>query len=82
MDLKDAWSLIHESFKEQRALERKRKTFQTFTRNNLNYPLIEEMFRAAAAQNPGFYAKLTFPDLTMFEFGVKVKERHTDGETY
>ena len=82
MDLKDAWNLILSSFREQRALDRKRKAYQTFTRHNLTYPLIQEMFEAAARQNPGFYAKLIFPDLTSFEFGVKPKSQRTDGETY
>ena len=82
MDLKDAWNLIRESFREQRALERKRKQYQTFTRHNLNYPLIQNMFDAAVKQNPGFYARLTFPDLTQFEFGVKPKAQRTEGETF
>ena len=82
MDLHDVWDLIREAFREQRDLERKRKAFQNFNRNNLNYPLIQEMFDAAVKQNPGFYAKLTFPDLTQFEFGVKRPPERHEGETF
>jgi hypothetical protein len=82
VDIKIAWELLHQTFKEQKELERKRKAFQTFKANNLNYPMIQDMFEAAAKQNPGFFAKLTFPDLTVFEFGVKPRPERREGETF
>lgn len=80
MVLTDAWKIFVDAFREQRALDRKRKAFEKFTRNTLNYPLIEEIVRASARQNPGFYSRLIFPDGTRWEFGVMDKRGPRDPE--
>jgi hypothetical protein len=80
--LKDAWTTFLEAFREQRAIERKRRKFEELSRKNLNYTLIEEIVAAASKQAPGFYSILKFPDGTAWEFGKKEKPLRKDGETY
>lgn len=82
MILKDAWEAFLEEWTKQREIERKKKAFETFTRKTLNYPLIEQIVNAAAAQAPGFYSVLKFPDGTTWEFGRKDKPLRLDGETF
>ncbi len=82
MILKDAWDVFHEAWKEQREIERKKRAYTKFTKNNLNYTLIDDMVEAATRQAPGFYSVITFPDGTKWEFGMKAKSSHVDGETF
>lgn len=82
MILIDAWQAFKDEFTKQREIERKKKAFETFTRKTLNYPLIEQIVNAAAAQNPGFFSILKFPDGTTWEFGKKDPAVRRDNETY
>jgi hypothetical protein len=67
----DAWKLFSDEFKSQRALDKKRREYVKLTQANLDYPLIESLTRASAAQRPGFYSVITFADGARWEFGVR-----------
>lgn len=82
MILIDAWKVFRSEWEKQKELERKKKAFERFTQKTLNYTLIEEIVGSAAAQNPGFYSILKFPDGTTWEFGKKDKPLRRDGETW
>ncbi len=71
MKIKDAWSLFLESWNQQKQLENKRREFQKLTSSNLDYSMIEQITRAAAAQQPGFFSEITFPGGAVWKFGVR-----------
>ncbi len=79
----DAWKLFVEHYKQEKELERKRKQYIKLTKQTLDYPLLESIIKAAAAQNPGFYSTITFTDGTKLELGVKAKSAgRQDGGTF
>ena|GEM_PF-1918452 len=81
----DAWKLFHDEFKAQRALDKKRREYVKLTQKNLDYPLLESITKAAAAQQPGFYSVITFADGARWEFGVREGSKppaRQEGETF
>lgn len=80
MNLKDTWQLVKETWHAERELERKRREYIDLKKRPLNYPLIESIVKAAAAQNPGFYTIITFVDGTKLELGVKRRGERAAGE--
>ena len=54
----DAWKLFTKEFKEQRALESKRRNFDKITQSNLSYPMLETLAQAVAKERPGFYIEV------------------------
>jgi hypothetical protein len=68
---KSAWTLFLESWNQQKQLEKKRREFQNLTSSNLEYSMLEQITRAAAAQQPGFFSEITFPGGAVWKFGVR-----------
>lgn len=69
----DAWAVFVDSWKAQRELDRKRKQFIDVSKQPLNYLIIEDCFKAAAKQQPGFYCKITVGQGQTIEFGIHEK---------
>ncbi len=80
----DAWKLFVDHYRTEKQLERSRKQYIRLTKQTLNYPVLERIVKAAAAQNPGFYATVTFTDGTKLELGVKARsdKGRQDGGTF
>ena len=68
---KEAWPLFLDVYNKQRELKRKREQFDKLTNQPLNYQIIEDIVKAAADQQPGFYSFITFKDGARWEFGIR-----------